>query len=466
LVLEGPKVASHIIMNPTFAPLFLLSLFLATGQARAIDAELARFIAAKQQQVRDLSGRITNPVPAIVWKYFDAVRVDDWETATNLADRIDAASSRYIQATNDVMTPALRTLIWPAISESIGAYGEFHDWNNRWLHRFGREIIDSIPRNGIYFGGTDPGRFVISALCESQVEGKPFFTITQNQLADWTYVEYLHVIYGKKLRLPTTNDLQQAFQDFVADAQARLKHDQDFPNEPRQIKPGEDVRVVDGRVQVSGQVAVMAINGLIVKKIFNDNATSEFFVEESFPLDWMYPHLVPHGLIFRLNRQPLAEIAEKDMIQDQAFWKALTREMLGGWLDEKTSVKAVCDFAEKYGLGKQLENYKGDQAFAENDPARKTFSKLRTSIGGLYAWRAKSAKDDDERDRMYHAADLAYRQGYAICPFSPEAIWRYVDLLVNRKRVDDAILIVKTSLHLSPEDQQLKGLLSQLIKYQ
>ena len=41
----------------------------------------------------------------------------------------------------------------------------------------------------------------------------------------------------------------------------------------------------------------MSINGLLTKVIFDKNPTNEFYVEESFPLDWMYPHLTPHGVI-------------------------------------------------------------------------------------------------------------------------------------------------------------------------
>jgi hypothetical protein len=454
-------------MKSRFLPLVLFSTLFTAGQSRAIDADLGRFITAKQQQIRDLSGSITNMVPAVVWSFFDAVRVDDWETASRLANRISSASLRYTQATNDAMTPALQTLIWPPISESWGTYDQFHNWNNRWLHRFGREIIQSIPRGSIYFGGTDPGRFVISALIESQVDGKPFFVLTQNQIADATYVDYLRSMYGKKLCILTTNDLQQAFKEYLTNVQARLKHDRTFPDEPRQLKPGETVRIdKDDRIQVTGAVAVMELSGLIAKKIFDDNPGREFFVEESYPLDWMYPYLVPHGLIFQLNRQPRAEISGKDAAADQEYWKKLTDEMFGGWLDEKTSVKEICDFSDKYGLGKHLEGYPGDKSFAENESARKTFSKLRSSIGGLYAWRAEHAKDADERNRMYRAADLAFRQSYAICPISPEATWRYVNLLSSRKRFDDAILIVKTSLHLDPDNQQLKDLLSQLMKYQ
>jgi hypothetical protein len=222
----------------------------------------------------------------------------------------------------------------------------------------------------------------------------------------------------------------------------------------------------NGHVAVSGQVAVMAINALLVKKIFEDNPRREFFIEESFPLDWMYPNLTPHGLVFQLNRQPLAEISVKEVATDQTYWKKLTDEMLGGWLDEKTALKDVCDFADKYGLGKHLDDYPGDKAFAENADTRKCFSKLRTSLAGLYAWRAGHAQSADERTRMYQAADLAFRQGYAICPYSPEAIYRYVNLLLERKRTDDAVLIAKTSLHLDPDSPQLKDLLSQLVEYQ
>ena len=319
----------------------------------------------------------------------------------------------------------------------------------------------------IYFGGTDPGRFIISALSESQADGVPFFTLTQNQLADTTYLAYLSRMYGKKLLVPTTNDVYRVIEVYKTSLEARIRHDEKFPNEPRQVKPGESTRMdAEGHVTVWGQISVMEVNALMVRKIFDDHPRREFFVEESFPLDWMYPYLAPHGLIFQLNRQPLSELSVKDAATNQDYWKKLTDEMLGSWLNEKTSVKEACDFADRYGLGKHLEDYKGDKGFAESEETRKCFSKLRTSIGGLYAWRAEHAKDADERDRMYQAADLAFRQGYAICPYSPEAIWRYVSLLASRHRMDDAILIVKTSLHLEPDNQQLKDLLSRLMNYQ
>src|SRR5713226_3617564 len=301
--------------NRTLVLAFTCSLaFLCFTMAAAVDPDLARFATAKQNQVRDYAQTLTNPVPSTVWSLFDAVRVDDWKTATNLAARLFKASGRYSEmGTSDQDSPALRTFIWPPIQEIIGTYEQFHDFDNRWLHRFGREIIDSIPQGSIYFGGTDPGRFVVSALSESHREGKPFFTLTQNALADGIYLEYLQKMYGDKLYIPTTNDSQTAFNEYLADAQRRLKEGK--------LKPGEDVRVVNERVQVSGQVAVMAINGLLVKIILNKNPRREFYVEESFALDWMYPYLSPHGLIFQLHSKPLTELTAEMVQKDQANWK-------------------------------------------------------------------------------------------------------------------------------------------------
>ena len=424
-----------------------------------MDADLGQFLYSKQQQIHSFSESLTNKVPHIVWTFYDAVAEGDWDRASKIFGRINEASGRFAEATNDVaISPALATIIWPPLSECDGACEQFHVWNNRWLHRYGKEIISSIPPGSIYFGGTDPGRFIVSALCESQVTGRPFFTLTQNQLADMTYLGYLRAMYGRKINTPTADDAERAFEDYTSDAARRQGLGL--------LKPGEDVKVVDGRLQISGPASVMAINGLLARTIVENNPDRQFFVEESYPLDWMYPYLTPHGLIFQLNSKPLPHLSDSEVQGDERYWKKLTDETLGSWLDERTSVNEVCDFAFKYGLGKQLAGYKGDKDFAANDEARKSFSKLRSAIGGLYAWRAQNAADPDERRRMYEAADYAFRQSYALCPCSSEAVYRYVNLLLARNRSDDAALVVKTVLRLTPDNAQLKDLLAQVEKAQ
>src|SRR5206468_1233252 len=135
---------------------------------------------------------------------------------------------------------------------------------------------------------------------QSHVNADPFFTLTQNALADGSYLKYLRSMYGARIYIPTEGDSTNTFNQYLEDAKRRMEHDRQFPNEPRQIKPGEHLKEVDGKLQVSGQISVMAINGLLSEMIFERNPDQEFYVEESFPLDWMYPRLSPHGLIMKI----------------------------------------------------------------------------------------------------------------------------------------------------------------------
>ena len=213
-----------------------------------------------------------------------------------------------------------------------------------------------------------------------------------------------------------------------------------------QLKPGEDMKVTDDRVQVSGQAAVMEINGLLAKIIFEKNPGHEFYIEESFPLDWMYPHLEPHGLIMKINRRPLPELSDEIVQKDRAYWQKLMPGMIGDWLHDDTSLQVVTAFAEKIFLRHDLSGFTGDPRFVQNDYAVRAFSKWRLSIAGVYAWRAEHAASEPEKNRMTRAADFAFRQALALCPCSSEAVERYVDLLKKQNRVADAILVVETAV--------------------
>jgi Flp pilus assembly protein TadD len=83
-------------------------------------------------------------------------------------------------------------------------------------------------------------------------------------------------------------------------------------------------------------------------------------------------------------------------------------------------------------------------------------------MGGLYDWRSAHAKTSFERDRMAKEADLAYRQAFALCPYSPEAVYRYVTLLMRTGRLEDAILVASTAAKVAPDDTGLANLAQQL----
>ncbi|MDB6015713.1 MAG: hypothetical protein JWR19_202 [Pedosphaera sp.] len=398
------------------------------------------------------------------------------------------------------------------------------------------KVYPEMTRNAVLFGGTDPGRFAPTYMifCESFIprdkrpkedpdfNRRDVYIITQNALADGTYLEYIRAHYNRSTQIdppffqellrpkkevelnyttnfvartanqlldkpfthlgariearrreegvyphneiytPSPEDSQQCFQRYMDDAQRRVDHDMRFPNEPRQIRPGEDVKVVDNRVQVSGQVAVMAINGLLTKVIFDHNPTNEFFVEESFPLEWMYPYLTPFGVIMKINREQVPEFTDETIKKDHDFWSQYSTRLIGNWITYDTSVKTITEFVERVYQQRDFTGFIGDRKFVRDDQAQKAFSKLRSSIGGIYAWRVNNAKNPADQQRMIKEADFAFRQAFAFCPYSPEAVFRYVQLLAQVGRFDDAILVANTCLKLDPNNGAVKDLVAQL----
>ena len=52
---------------------------------------------------------------------------------------------------------------------------------------------------------------------------------------------------------------------------------------------------------------------------------------------------------------------------------------------------------------------------------------------------------------MLNEADFAFRQAFVLCPGSPEAVFRYINLLADQKRLDEAILVVEVAVKLEAE---------------
>jgi len=398
--------------------------------------QLKQFVAAQETQARALAKQDGNKLPSEFDAFFKAAETGDWQDATNLFEqmrkRLDADSS-------------LLGSWWSATLDADGVFWTFPP-GDKYAIAFGNDIIQSIPNGGIYFGGADPGRFVVTALMESHADGKPFFMLSQNPLADATYLHYLRAMYGGKIYTLTDEDLQKSLQDYTTDAQRRFAHDQQFSNEPKQLKPGEHVSLdSNGRIQMSGQMNVIGLRELLTKTIFDKNPDREFYVVEGFPLDWMYPYLEPHGLIMKINRQQLTGLSDETVQRDGDYWTKYLTPMIGGWLKPDTTVEEVAAFAEKIHVKKDLSGFAGDPQFFQSEYWCENFSKLRSSIGGLYEWRAQHATDDAEKKRMNDAADFAFRQAWAVCPYSAETVFRYVNLLTSQNRRADALLVAETA---------------------
>ncbi len=357
-----------------------------------------------------------------------------------------------------------------------------HDFGYQFGYRMFRPGggYPDMDKDAVLYGGTDPGRFVPTYMifCESRVsprdrysdphfdpQGGPSFDrrdvtiITQNALADSTYMSYIrdHYDYSRPdpdnpqtlerrlpwqralfrwgwhhlhrdsmypkyaIWIPSETDTQRAFQEYINQVETRKAHGEHLSSD-------EQVTVEGGAVQVRGVEGVMNINGILTKWIF-DHARDKhaFYVEESYVIPWMFPYLTPFGIIMKINHD---ELPGPD--KNPQLWADIVKRDTEYW------DKLVADF-------KARPEFHGDP------DAQKTFSKLRSAIGGIYAWR-----------HMSNEAIYAFKQALDLCPESPEGNFRLAQLYMELGRPDDALATLEALQRLDPLNSKITAAVDQI----
>jgi len=260
--------------------------------------------------------------------------------------------------------------VWAPIHETFGMLELQETWGSEWLKRYAEEILQAAPEGSIYFGGTDAGRCAVSCYSESHVGGRPILTLTQNALADTSYLNYLNSMYGSRMSVPTPADSQQAFQQYMTAAQKRLQQDA--------LLPGEQVQMNAGRVQVSGQTAVMQINGLLVLKTLEKNPGRDFYLEESFAVQMLNPHMEPCGPIFRLHREAREGLGKGLIQANHLYWTDFLQEIFGERVASITNLDAVLLYLDG-NYDSDFQSGEAPSSLLKSVEARKAFAKLRGS---------------------------------------------------------------------------------------
>ena len=263
----------------------------------------------------------------------------------------------------------------------------------------------------VFFGGTDPGRFVPTYMIYSAKFRPDVYLITQNALADDTYMSVERDLYGDEIWIPSKDDCSDAFSEYVTSL---------TPEE----RLAKGVVTENGRVQVTGALSVMDINAILTHKMFTHEKTRHsFYIEESYPIPWMYPYLSPHGLIMKIDRErhgcdPVRATKDAD------FWDWYTRRLLA------------------------------DPMFRRDFAAQKSFSKLRAAIAGLYA----------RQGRPDYAAQ-AFREACAIYPASPESTFRYVqEILLPRQLEAVALELMNYTDLIDPNNRRTANVRDYLVR--
>ena len=356
------------------------------------------------------------------------------------------------------------------LSKYIFSLG-IHAWRIALGENFDKD--KSLPADELQREGERENEYDMDAASHwpfSWVNG-PLYTLLDVPFTAWgkhveTYRRKEGVYPPKEIYIPSPEDSQNCFNAYYSDVQRRMQ--------TGQLQPGEDVNVdpVSGKMEVSGQVAVMMINGLLCKVIFDNNPTNEFFVEESFPLPWMYPYETPFGVIMKINRDPLPQLTQEVFDRDHKFWSDYSSRLCGNWINYDTSISNICDFVQRTYIQNNYTGFIGDRRFVRDEDGQKAFSKLRSSQAGMYAWRCSPSCPPEYREQtpalqeaLRKETDFAFKQSFAFCPYSPEAVFRYVQFLMQYNRIDDALLVAKTCLKLDPYNGSVADLIDNLEKY-
>jgi hypothetical protein len=448
-----PLVASQ---TKTAAPSAIPEQYRYRHPKATLPPEVAAFVAAKEKQAHTLVQKQGLKLDPAVQGYFDALK----------AGRIgESQQLHYDSRFNKESHPQLEGPLGQLLIDVVLTADALGESQPDLFLALGRAMTNSLSPGCIYFGGTDPGRGLPTLLCGAP--GDPFFVVSQNVLCDGRYLELLRQQYGSRIRLPTTNEVAQCSESYCADVLKR--------KEAGRLMPGEDVVLKDGKPQVQGQIAVMSLNALIARQIFEKNGECDFYVEESYPLQWMYPYLLPHGLLMKLNREPLELIPAQEIQQDRDFWSRQLADKIGDWLTPDTPLSNICAFAERVFGKKDFSGFTGDRRFIGDKYSVSAYSKLRSSIGGVYAWRLNPdsrttapqyrPKTAAQSQELSDAADFAFKQAFAICPSSPEAVFRYAQLLLQQRRFEDALLVAETSLKVDSGNGQVRGLVENVRAY-
>ncbi|MDA0322954.1 MAG: DUF2723 domain-containing protein [Verrucomicrobia bacterium] len=273
------------------------------------------------------------------------------------------------------------------------------------------EFPREMGRNAVFYGGTDPGRFVPTYMIYSAHVRPDVYLITQNALADNTFMSVTRDLYGDDIWIPSAKDNASAFTRYVDDVRSGRSQ----PNAALQIK--------DGKVSVHGVAGVMLINGILAEMIYDHNIfRHNFYVEESYVIDWMYPYLIPHGLIMQIAPGKMPQLQPEMIRRDMMFWDWYARRL--------------------------TSNIK----FTRDVVARKSFSKLRSAIAGLYVHR-----------QLFAEAEFAFTDALMLYPASPEANFRLAgDVYLRTGRFEnarDTMLRFKT---LDPNNSRVQPFINQV----
>ena len=337
----------------------------AASAEEIVAAKVGQFAQNRRIIAQRIADRLSRKMPADVEAFFAAVEAGRWDEIKARWEVLAKHSGQYAnheatEGTAPYAKPGSQDDLnpyWQAVLDAYGVAEQAHGWPAQKLLDYGNAVLDSLRPGMVYVGGTDSGRWIPELLNETS-GGEQHVILTQNALADGRYGDWLRELYGERLATFSAEDSQRVFEEYTADARKRLEHDQQFPDEPKQVRPGEDIKLADGRLQISGQTAVMSINERLLQFLMVKNPDLSFAIQESFPLKGTYADAIPLGPLMELSAQE--PFTQERAAQSIDYWRVQSQNVLAD--------------PEAVGSPSALKSYSHDAVSAANLLAARGFT--------------------------------------------------------------------------------------------
>ncbi len=352
-----------------------------------VAARLQAFTTNRRELASRFAEKLGIKLPTEVNGFFDAAEKGDFAALQTLWDQMDFKNEDLRK---------MRVVL----QETFGVHEQVKTWPAQALLDYGARILGDVESGSVYFGGTDAGRFIPTLLNET-APGSGRIILTQNALADSSYLEYVNFLYDGRFTPFSSENSQSAFSDYLQDAKRRMEHDKNFPKEPKQVRVGENLAQADGRIQLSGQGAVMAINERLVQMFREANPELTVSFEESYSLPSTYAGAVPNGMLISLRPGTATPSISPELAnQTMSGW----RESANQWLNTP--------------------------AFQTTPEIGKSYAQMLVAHGNLF-----------QSQNLFSQAEQAYRLAQQITPTSPLPLNQLAALLNATGRSNEAVVV-------------------------
>jgi len=291
---------------------------------------------------------------------------------------------------------------------------------DRWLGwDFGRDILKDLPKGSVMIGGTDAGRFVPTYMIfgesgqdpkqkrDPAFDRRDLYIITQNALGEKNYMKYLRDHYTTARPAP-----RNAFERWLGRANT-------YPSEFLVLPSQEEVEDLIDKVMKGKNIEDLSNHSLMFAEVLRwiwekNKDRHNFYMEESFPLEWTYDYATPYGLIYKIEKEPTGTLSPEVVDRDFAYWKNYKERLLA------------------------------NPQYARDFDARRAFSKLRGTIGNIY-----------HHKKMDAEARRAYLEAVELWAANPEAILNLVTYYARDESHEDGIALIDGALAEDPNSLTL-----------